>query len=72
VVKATLQRMGFTLVKTAGWFGYWGKHLKSKRFKAIKPFQKINHFPMSFEIGRKDRLYKNWEKMRSKLSRDVS
>jgi tubulin polyglutamylase TTLL4 len=50
--------------------GYWGKHISSEKFKNIKSFQKINHFPMSFEIGRKDNMYKNWEKIRTVVSRD--
>ena len=41
-----------------------------EKFKNIKPFQKINHFPMSFEIGRKDKMYCNWEKMKTIVSRE--
>ena len=50
--------------------GYWGKHISAERFKNLKSFQKINHFPMSFEIGRKDKMYCNWERMKAIVSRD--
>ena len=50
--------------------GYWGKHLPPEKFQNLRYFQKLNHFPMSFEIGRKDKMYSNWEKMKSLLPRD--
>jgi hypothetical protein len=33
------------------------------------PYQKVNHFPKTFEITRKDALYRNISKMQSKFSR---
>ena len=36
-----------------------GKHIKKSQLQAFNPFQKINHFPRTNEITRKDRLYKN-------------
>ncbi|XP_070565987.1 tubulin monoglutamylase TTLL4-like [Ptychodera flava] len=45
------------------WLGYWGKHMKAQGFKAIREYQKVNHFPGSFQIGRKDRLWRNLSKM---------
>ncbi|XP_068619528.1 tubulin monoglutamylase TTLL4-like isoform X2 [Battus philenor] len=78
VVKKTLTNSGFRLVKsecdtsecpqeeTVDWIGIWGKHMKSLMFRAIKDGQKMNHFPGTFHIGRKDRLWRNLQKLVSK------
>ncbi|XP_045779216.1 tubulin polyglutamylase ttll-4-like isoform X1 [Maniola jurtina] len=78
VVKKTLTNSGFRLVKsecdtaecpqeeTVEWIGIWGKHMKSVMFRAIKDGQKMNHFPGTFQIGRKDRLWRNLQKLSSK------
>ncbi|KND04282.1 uncharacterized protein SPPG_00019 [Spizellomyces punctatus DAOM BR117] len=66
VVRAALLRANFSLVrKGKNWIGYWGKHPCSPcRFKRVQSWQKINHFPMSFQIGRKDKLWGNYVKCR--------
>ncbi|XP_028039738.1 tubulin polyglutamylase TTLL4-like isoform X1 [Bombyx mandarina] len=78
VVKKTLTNSGFRLVKsecdtsecpqeeTVEWIGIWGKHMKSIMFRAIKDGQKMNHFPGTFQIGRKDRLWRNLHKLCTK------
>lgn len=64
IVKHTLARVGFRITKrNHDWLGCWGKHMKSQGFKAIREYQKLNHFPGSFQIGRKDRLWRNLSKM---------
>lgn len=40
-----------------------GLHLKPDLLRSLKPYQRVNHFPRSYELTRKDRLYKNIEKM---------
>ena len=47
------------------WLGTWGKHMKALCFKTVKEYQKINHFPGTFQIGRKDRLWRNLCKMQA-------
>ncbi|KAJ9599647.1 hypothetical protein L9F63_026505 [Diploptera punctata] len=39
-----------------------GIHPKPHLLKAMTPYQRVNHFPRSYELTRKDRLYKNIEK----------
>ncbi|XP_050673994.1 tubulin monoglutamylase TTLL4-like isoform X2 [Leptidea sinapis] len=82
VVKKTLVNSGFKLVKsecetsecpqeeTVDWIGIWGKHMKSLMFRAIKDGQKMNHFPGTFQIGRKDRLWRNLQKLANKYGTD--
>ncbi|KAK5614427.1 hypothetical protein CRENBAI_024340 [Crenichthys baileyi] len=40
-----------------------GSHLKPYILRTLQDFQKVNHFPRSYELTRKDRLYKNIQRM---------
>ncbi|KAL4717073.1 hypothetical protein ACJJTC_016960 [Scirpophaga incertulas] len=40
--------------------------MKSLMFRAIKDGQKMNHFPGTFQIGRKDRLWRNLQRLSMK------
>ncbi|XP_074517685.1 tubulin polyglutamylase TTLL5 isoform X9 [Sebastes fasciatus] len=40
-----------------------GSHLKPYILRSLQDFQKVNHFPRSYELTRKDRLYKNIQRM---------
>uniref|UniRef100_A0AAR5QAX9 Tubulin polyglutamylase TTLL4 n=1 Tax=Dendroctonus ponderosae TaxID=77166 RepID=A0AAR5QAX9_DENPD len=74
IVRKTLSNSGFALVRSEfsresnQWLGTWGKHMKSPMFKTLKETQKLNHFPGTFQLGRKDRLWRNFQKMISKYS----
>ncbi|KAG7392257.1 Tubulin polyglutamylase ttll4 [Phytophthora pseudosyringae] len=48
------------------WNIFWGEHLKAQEFAALLPFQRVNHFPGSFELGRKDRLCAHLLRMKKK------
>ncbi|CAH1733347.1 unnamed protein product [Aphis gossypii] len=52
------------------WVGTWGKHMKSVSFKTLWQQQKINHFPGTFQIGRKDRLWKNLNELMLKYGKE--
>jgi len=70
VVKNIIARAGFeTSTKKRDWIGYWGKHMKATAFRNILPHQKVNHFPGTFEIGRKDKLWKNLYRCQVKFSK---
>ncbi|ORY38770.1 TTL-domain-containing protein [Rhizoclosmatium globosum] len=72
VVRTCLRRAGFKLVRGGKkWIGYWGKHYPAEKFKSVQPWQKVNHFPMSFEIGRKDKMYLNVSRMRERVKDDT-
>lgn len=66
IVKHVVTAAGFELItKGKYWVGIWAKHpSNSDRFKKMERFQRINHFPSSFELGRKDRLYLAFTKKR--------
>jgi len=65
IVKRCASNSGFRLMRknVADWTCTWGRHMKSPQFKEIKESQKVNHFPGTFNIGRKDRLWKNYHKL---------
>lgn len=42
----------------------WGKHMKFAFFAGMNPFQKVNHFPGSFHLGRKDKLHLNLSRLK--------
>ncbi|XP_069388592.1 tubulin monoglutamylase TTLL4 isoform X2 [Paralichthys olivaceus] len=70
VVKHTIGRSHFKVTKKShDWLGCWGHHMKSPGFKAIGEHQKLNHFPGTFQIGRKDRLWRNLSKMKARFGK---
>lgn len=40
-----------------------GLHPKPDVLRSLSPYQRVNHFPRSYELTRKDKLFKNIEKM---------
>ncbi|XP_077584886.1 tubulin monoglutamylase TTLL4 isoform X2 [Stigmatopora nigra] len=70
VVKNVVARSHFIHTsKSYDWLGCWGHHMKSHCFKTLHEYQKLNHFPGTFQIGRKDRLWKNLSKMQSRFGK---
>ncbi|XP_001363239.2 tubulin monoglutamylase TTLL4 isoform X1 [Monodelphis domestica] len=70
IVKQTIGRSHFKVSKkNDDWLGCWGHHMKSPSFKTIREHQKLNHFPGSFQIGRKDRLWRNLSRMQSRFGK---
>jgi tubulin polyglutamylase TTLL5 len=75
LVKALLDGHGFREVhpNSSEFNIIWsGSNLKSYTFRTLQENQKINHFPRSCELTRKDRLYKNIQRMqRDKVMRTL-
>ncbi|XP_051938962.1 tubulin polyglutamylase TTLL4 isoform X1 [Hippocampus zosterae] len=70
VVKNAVARSHFVHTKKShDWLGCWGHHMKSLCFKTLQEHQKLNHFPGTFQIGRKDRLWKNLSKMQNRFGK---
>lgn len=64
LIRETVIRSGFKLVKekskTRKWLGTWCKHIKSIDFQMFSmSVSKVNHFPGTFHLGRKDKLWFN-------------
>ncbi|XP_072031689.1 tubulin polyglutamylase TTLL5-like isoform X3 [Amphiura filiformis] len=67
VIRQLLHKHGFREVhpNSSDFNLTWiGSHVKPYTLRSLTEFQKINHFPRSYEITRKDRLYKNFQRMR--------
>mmetsp|Transcript_48038 Transcript_48038/g.88471 ORF Transcript_48038/g.88471 Transcript_48038/m.88471 type:complete len:988 (+) Transcript_48038:177-3140(+) len=45
------------------WALYWGGVPKAEALRTFHPFQKTNHFPSSWQIGRKDYLWQHVRKL---------
>ncbi|KAG7503946.1 tubulin polyglutamylase TTLL4 isoform X1 [Solea senegalensis] len=70
VVKHTIARSHFRITKKSNdWLGCWGHHMRSAGFKTLAEHQKLNHFPGTFQIGRKDRLWRNLSKMQGRFGK---
>ncbi len=47
-----------------------GNHLRAYCLRSLTPNQRVNHFPRSFELTRKDRLYRNIERMQIRCGKE--
>ncbi|CAI6377079.1 unnamed protein product [Macrosiphum euphorbiae] len=56
--------------KSNDWVGTWDKQMKSLCFKTLWEQQKLNHFPGTFQIGHKDRLWKNLQRLMLKYGKE--
>ncbi|XP_072763797.1 tubulin polyglutamylase TTLL5-like isoform X1 [Anoplolepis gracilipes] len=56
LIEVPMNEMDFNIL-------WMGNHPKPDVLRNLMPYQKVNHFPRSYEITRKDRLYKNIEAM---------
>jgi len=71
IVRSTLDMHGFMHTDSHTWNIMWmGCTPKPYLFEGLNEAQRINHFPMSYEITRKDKLAYNTLKMQEKFGRD--
>lgn len=65
LIRKTLEDNGFSNVpSTQGWSIMWSvSNYKSTVFQALTKYQKVNHFPRSYELTRKDSLYQRMARM---------
>jgi hypothetical protein len=65
VVKDAFLRAGFKRTKSGNsWNGLWDKHLPKEQLETLTAYQKVNHFPGSWCVGRKDRLLRTLQKFK--------
>ncbi|KAJ9513170.1 hypothetical protein QJQ45_029340 [Haematococcus lacustris] len=58
-VKAAFTEAGWRSTKTGPWSVCWGHIFTAEEFANLSEFQRVNHFPGTWELGRKDYLYRN-------------
>ena len=61
-----LEQEGFRSTEGHDWNVMWtGSHLKPYMLSGLNEYQRVNHFPRSYEITRKDRLFANFSRMQA-------
>ena len=64
LVRSMLEANGFSHTESHEWNILWSSgSCKSYLYEGLNEYQKINHFPSSFELTRKDKLAININKM---------
>ena len=70
LVKGVMETSGLGQTEGNEWNVLWtSQSIKSYIYEAMNEYQKINHFPMSNELTRKDRLCENIVKMQDRTKR---
>eukprot|EP00746_Dinoflagellata_sp_MGD_P123622 gnl/MRDRNA2_/MRDRNA2_58246_c0_seq1.p1 gnl/MRDRNA2_/MRDRNA2_58246_c0~~gnl/MRDRNA2_/MRDRNA2_58246_c0_seq1.p1 ORF type:complete len:924 (-),score=137.93 gnl/MRDRNA2_/MRDRNA2_58246_c0_seq1:122-2893(-) len=61
-------KLGGLYQARSGWLGkyalIWGAQPKPEALRTFHPYQKTNHFPLSWYLGRKDLLWRNISRMK--------
>lgn len=62
----SLKNAGFKIISpnSSKWNVLWTGITKPDTLREASKYQRINHFPQSFQIGRKDLMYKNYMRFR--------
>jgi hypothetical protein len=72
-IKDAFNRAGFKRTSKQQFNAIWTKQLKSfEEYRTLNEYQKINHFPGSACLGRKDSLYRSISSMRRKYGEEFS
>lgn len=50
------------------WNFFWGRHLPGSLYKHFNPFQRVNHFPGTTSIGRKDAMAFNLKRLENRMN----
>ncbi len=68
----TCKNAGFNMVEGANnYFNLqWTGYITAADIKGLNKYQKTNHFPNSTQLGRKDLLWKNMNRLRIKFPTD--
>ncbi|KAL0236715.1 hypothetical protein PCE1_000113 [Barthelona sp. PCE] len=61
-IKNAMRKAGARRTHSDDYNFLWAKTQPNSLYKLLNRFQRINHFPSMFELGRKDRMYKNISK----------
>ena len=67
----TFECAGFKRIEGNNWNAFWGKP-KQDRVKEMNKYQKTNHFPGCWQLGRKDSLWRNLSRMKRQHPNDYT
>jgi len=69
--RSAFRRAGFKPTQGNNWNVMWGKALKMAEYTDLDCFQKVNHFPGAFLLGRKDNLARACARFRRVFGADM-
>lgn len=73
LVRSVLEANKFAYTDSHEWNLLWSSSsCKSFLYEGLNEHQRINHFPMSYEITRKDRLCYNFVRAQEKFGNDYN
>lgn len=52
------------------WNVLWTGYTKHEEIREFNKYQKVNHYPGSIQLGRKDLLWKNMYRLKQKFGRE--
>jgi len=71
VVRDTLVANGLTQTRGKDWLVMWsGPRMRDKEYQGLHELQRVNHFPGSTELTRKDRICAHFERMERRFGSD--
>lgn len=67
MIRRSMSGGGFRETRGGQFNAYWGMAPPRSAYRKLKIYQRINHFPGTFALGRKDRLVRGVQRMRRRL-----
>jgi tubulin polyglutamylase TTLL4 len=67
-----MKEAGFKMISTAGWNVLWSGVHRPEFLSHLSMYQKINHFPGAYSLGRKDNLWRNISRMKRHYGMDYN
>jgi len=67
-----LKRAGFSMIANSNWNILWTGSCSGEVLKKAIKYQRINHFPGSDQIGRKDLIWRNVSRQIRKFGREYN
>lgn len=72
LVRHTFEQSGLTGTAGPDWMVQWsGPGMKEAAYNKLHEYQKVNHFPGSYELTRKDRLWAHFHQMERKFGKEA-
>ncbi len=65
-IKSALRAAGFAETEGSSWNVLWSSPLQPETLRNFSKYQRCNHFPGTWQLGRKDNLWRNMSRMRRK------
>jgi hypothetical protein len=68
----SFKNAGFKMTAMGGWNALWCGYIKAEFLRGLESYQKLNHFPGTYEVGRKDNMWRNISRMKRLFGNDFN